>query len=58
MDIETRKSFNKLKHYLTLFNYAYFDKEHMWILYEVPTKPKLYYMNNKAILDMDYLSWI
>lgn len=29
MDIETRKNFNKLKHYLTLFNNAYFDKDHM-----------------------------
>lgn len=58
MDIETRKSFNKLKHYLTLFNYAYFDKEHMWILYEVPAKPKLYYINSKTIMDMDYLQWI
>lgn len=61
MDIETRKSFNKLKHYLTLFNYAYFDKDHMWILYEIPVKPKLYHMyhmNNKTTLSMDYLTWI
>lgn len=58
MDIETRKSFNKLKHYLTSFNNAYFDKDHMWILYEEPTKPKLYYINDKAILDIDYLQWI
>lgn len=58
MDIETRKSFNKLKHYLTSFNNAYFDKDHMWILYEVPTKPKLYWIENKTILGMDYLQWI
>lgn len=58
MDIETRKNFNKLKHYLTLFNYAYFDKDHMWILYEVPAKPKLYCINNNFILNMDYLTWI
>lgn len=58
MDIETRKSFNKLKHYLTSFNNAYFDKDHMWILYEAPTKPKLYWIDNKAILDIDYLQWI
>lgn len=61
MDIETRKSFNKLKNYLTLFNNAYFDKEHMWILYEIPAKPKLYYLyytENKPILGMDYLQWI
>ena len=59
MDIETKKSFNKLKHYLTLFNNAYFDKDHMWILYENGNrpKPKLYYIN-KNILDIDYLSWI
>lgn len=57
MDIETRKSFNKLKHYLTLFNNAYFDKDHIWILYDVPAKPELYRIN-KNILDMDYLSWI
>ena len=60
MDIETRKSFNKLKHYLTLFNNAYFDKDHMWILYdfEILTNPKLYRINNKIILGTDYLSWI
>ena len=68
MDIETKKSFNKLKHYLTSFNNAYFDKDHMWILYETGrmTKPKLYYidnktiyyLNNKTILGIDYLSWI
>lgn len=58
MDIETRKNFNKLKHYLTSFNNAYFDKDHMWILHEVPIKPKLYWIDNKAILDMDYLQWI
>lgn len=65
MDIETRKSFNKLKHYLTLFNNAYFDKEHMWILYEIPVKPKLHclyiensWVESKTILSMDYLQWI
>lgn len=66
MDIETRKSFNKLKHDLTSFNNAYFDKDHMWILYEVPAKPKLYELyryelyriNSKTILGMDYLQWI
>ena len=61
MDIETKKSFNKLKHYLTLFNNAYFDKDHMWILYdfvEIPATPKLYRINNKTILGIDYLSWI
>lgn len=57
MDIETKKSFNKLKHYLTLFNNAYFDKDHMWILYDLPAKPKLYRIN-KNILDTDYLLWI
>lgn len=60
MDIETKKSFNKLKHYLTLFNNAYFDKDHMRILYENYNrpKPKLYYIDNKTILGIDYLSWI
>lgn len=58
MDIETRKSSNKLKHYLTLFNNAYFDKDHMWILYDVLTKPKLYCINNKTIMGIDYLQWI
>ena len=58
MDIETRKSFNKLKYYLTLFNNDYFVKDHMWILYELPVKPKLYYINSKTIMDMDYLQWI
>ena len=58
MDIETRKSFNKLKHYLTLFDNAYFDKDHMWILYELPVKPRLYRINNKTVLSMDYLTWI
>lgn len=58
MDIETRKSFNKLKHYLTLFDNDYFDKDHMWILHEVPSKPKLYCINNKTVLCMDYLTWI
>ena len=54
MDIETRKSFNKLKHYLTLFNDAYFDKDHMWILYEVPAKPKLYFINKTYFIDFPY----
>lgn len=54
MDIETRK----LKHYLTLFNNTYFDKDHMWILYDLLTKPELYCINNKTIMDMDYLQWI
>ena len=40
MDIETRKNFNKLKHYLTLFNNAYFDKDHVLILYGLPAEPK------------------
>lgn len=59
MDIETRKSFNKLKHYLTLFNNAYFNKDHMWILYETTSslKPKLYRIN-KNTQGIDYLSWI
>lgn len=59
MDIETKKSFNKLKHYLTLFNNAYFDKDHMWILYENDNRPtpKFFHIN-KNILDIDYLSWI
>lgn len=57
MDIETKKSFNKFKHYLTLFNNAYFDKDHMWILYENNDrpKPKLYFIENRSILD---LVWI
>lgn len=61
MGIETRKSFNKLKHYLTLFNNAYFNEDHMWILYEIPVKPKLYQLyrtENKTILGIDYLQWI
>lgn len=60
MDIETRKSFNKLKHYLTLFNNAYFDKDHMWILYKSYNRPKpeLYCINNKTIMGIDYLQWI
>lgn len=58
MDIETKKSFSKLKHYLISFNNAIFDKDHMWILYELPTEPKLYWIDNKAILDMDYLQWM
>lgn len=57
MDIETRKSLNKLKHYLTLFNNAYFDKDHMWILCETVGKSKLHWIN-KPILSMDYLTWI
>ena len=59
MDIETKKSFNKLKHYLTLFDNTYFDKDHMWILYENDNrpKPKLYFIN-KTILGINYLSWI
>ena len=57
MDIETKKSFNKLKHYLTLFNNAYFDKNHMLILYGFPATPKFFRIN-KNILDIDYLSWI
>ena len=57
MDIETKKSFNKFKHYLTVFNNAYFDKDHMWILYENNSrpKPKLYFIENRSILD---LVWI
>lgn len=55
MDIETRKSFNKLKHYLTLFNNAYFDKDHMWILYEIPVKPKLYFIENRSIMDLPWI---
>lgn len=57
MDIETKKSFNKFKHYLTVFNNAYFDKDHMWILYENDNrpKPKLYFIENRSILD---LVWI
>ena len=57
MDIETKKSFNKFKHYLTLFNNAYFDKNHMWVLYENNDrpKPKLYFIENRSILD---LVWI
>lgn len=60
MGIETKKtkrSFNKCKHYLTVFNNAYFDKDHMWILYE-NDRPKLYFINNKTTLDMDCLLWI
>lgn len=57
MDIETKKSFNKFKHYLTLFNNAYFDKGHMRILYENDNrpKPKLYFINDIHHLD---LVWI
>ena len=57
MDIETKKSFNKFKHYLDLFNNTYFDKDHMWILYENDNrpKPKLYFIENRSILD---LVWI
>lgn len=60
MGIETKKtkrSFNKLKHYLTVFNNVYFDKDHMWILYE-NDRPKLYFINNRTTLDMDCLLWI
>ena len=57
-DIETRKNFNKVKNYLTLFNNAYFNKDHMWILCEIPVKPKLYWIDNQTILGMDYLTWI
>ena len=57
MDIETKKSFNKFKHYLDLFNNAYFDKSHILILYENNSrpKPKLYFIDNRSILD---LVWI
>ena len=57
MDIETKKSFNKFKHYLDLFNNAYFDKDHILILYENNDrpKPKLYFIENRSILD---LVWI
>ena len=57
MDIETKKSFNKFKHYLALFNNAYFDKDHMWILYENNDrpKPKLYFIDKMHHLD---LVWI
>ena len=57
MDIETRKSFNKLKYYLTLFDNDYFNKDHMWIFCETVGKPKLHWIN-KTILGMDYLTWI
>lgn len=53
MGIETRKNFNKLKHYLTSFNNAYFDKDHTWILFEIPVKPKLYCIENKL-----FWAWI
>lgn len=57
MDIETKKSFNKFKHYLTLFNNAYFDKDRIRILYENDNrpKPKLYFINDIHSLD---LIWI
>lgn len=57
MDIETKKSFNKFKHYLNLFNNAYFDKGHVLILYENNSrpKPKLYFIDNMHRLD---LVWI
>lgn len=57
MDIETKKSFNKFKHYLTLFDNAYFYKGHMRILYENDNrpKPKLYFINDIHRLD---LVWI
>lgn len=57
MDIETKKNFNKLKHYLTVFNNVYFDESHMWIFYE-SDRPKLYSINNKTIMGIDYLLWI
>ena len=57
MDIETRKSLNKFKHYLTLFNNAYFDKDHMWVICETVGKSKIHWIN-KPILSMDYLTWI
>lgn len=50
MDIETKKSFNKLKHYLTLFD----CKDNMWIIHE-NIRPKLYFINNRSIQD---LLWI
>jgi hypothetical protein len=53
MDIETRK----LKHYLTLFNNAYFDKDHLWILCETVGKSKLHWIN-KPILGHGLLLWI
>lgn len=57
MDIETKKSFNKFKHYLDLFNNAYFDKGHILILYENNNrpKPKLYFIEKMYHLD---LVWI
>ena len=57
MDIETKKSFNKFKHYLDLFNNAYFNKSHILILYENDNrpKPKLYFIRNAHRLD---LVWI
>lgn len=57
MDIETKKSFNKFKHYLNLFNNAYFDKGNVLILYENNSrpKPKLYFIDNMYRLD---LVWI
>lgn len=53
MDIETRK----LRHYLTLFNNAYFDKDHMWIICETVGKSKLHWINTNR-QGIDYLSWI
>lgn len=50
MDIETKKSFNKLKHYLTLFD----CRDQRWILYE-NDRPKLYFIKNIFIQD---LLWI
>ena len=50
MDIETKKNFNKLKHYLTLF----YHKDNMWIINE-NRSPKLYFINNRSIQD---LLWI
>lgn len=57
MDIETKKSFNKFKHYLNLFNNAYFNKDNILILYENNSrpKPKLYFIDNMHSLD---LVWI
>ena len=57
MDIETRKNLNKFKHYLTTFNYAYFDRDHMWIICETVGKSKLHWINTNT-QGIDYLSWI
>lgn len=50
MDIETKKNFNKLKHYLTLFDH----RDNMWIFCEID-RPKLYFINNPHRLS---LIWI